>query len=375
MPLYTIDFYKESLNTLKEYQNKLEQTDTAIFENWIKEVEESFYGAYQLNFKKLKFHKPFYLPYNNNVFGTTPNIPTCELIENDFLIAKSIISDHIFFHSFSSNDEKHIKAIKLFESRKEDIDFDIELSKKICGDNTNYPYRSSYFLTKFFNDLGLNHEHDGSTRRFWVENVIKQYTVLDLIKIIENGLFKKKYYTNIENENFKENFFEDAIKDFKSFINQSISSNESINLIDILDLNINIELLFDKPSQTNDDELNKLIEEAKSRFLKPNDKQIALEKLWDAFERIKTYFQHNKSKSAEELVNLISGDLDINLLEAEFKSLTKIGNDYRIRHHETNKVELKDVRHINYLFFRMLSLLDLCLSYLNKNINDKIDLF
>jgi hypothetical protein len=118
---------------------------------------------------------------------------------------------------------------------------------------------------------------------------------------------------------------------------------------------------------TIDQELNILIEEAKKRFKNPNDKKIALEKLWDAFQRIKTYFGDNKKVSAEELVNLISNDFDFEFINSEFKTLTKIGDQYNIRHHERNTILITEDKHIEYLFFRMLALLNLCV----ENIHEK----
>lgn len=133
----------------------------------------------------------------------------------------------------------------------------------------------------------------------------------------------------------------------------------------MLDFNINTELLFDKQAQTDDEELNKLIKDAKDRFFIPEDKQIAVEKLWDAFERIKTYYVGNKKQSSEKLVSLISKNFSSELLDAEFQILTKIGNQYRIRHHETDKKEIIEAKHLNYFFFRMLTLIDLCLTSIN----------
>ncbi len=91
--------------------------------------------------------------------------------------------------------------------------------------------------------------------------------------------------------------------------------------------------------------------------------------MWDAFERIKTYYDSgkHKSKSADKLVSVISNDFDKTIFDEEFKKLTDIGNNYRIRHHETNKMELKNSKHLVYLFFRMLSLIDLCLISLNED--------
>jgi len=120
---------------------------------------------------------------------------------------------------------------------------------------------------------------------------------------------------------------------------------------------------------TIDEELDALINEAKERFTKPTDKQIALEKLWDAFERIKTHFGTNKRESSSTLVDMISSDFDREFIDNEFKELTTIGNSYRIRHHEQGKIEIKDIKHIEYLFLRMLALLNLCLE--NIKIQDK----
>lgn len=52
----------------------------------------------------------------------------------------------------------------------------IKLSEMICGDDPfrSFPYRSSSFLTRFFVDLDLDYVHDGTTRRVWVNDVLKE---------------------------------------------------------------------------------------------------------------------------------------------------------------------------------------------------------
>ena len=49
-----------------------------------------------------------------------------------------------------------------------------KLAEMICGDApfTYFPYRSSSYLTRFFQDLDLDYAHDGSTRRHWVRSVL-----------------------------------------------------------------------------------------------------------------------------------------------------------------------------------------------------------
>ena len=99
----------------------------------------------------------------------------------------------------------------------------------------------------------------------------------------------------------------------------------------------------------------------------PADIRDAVEKLWDAYERLKTYYTTmNKAKSAEKIViDMAAGQAPyVTLFDTEFRALTKIGNDYRIRHHETDKVEITDVRYYDYFFNRCLSLIALAIQYL-----------
>lgn len=55
----------------------------------------------------------------------------------------------------------------------------------------------------------------------------------------------------------------------------------------------------------------------------------------------------------------------ITMFDAEFIELTKIGNNFRIRHHETNKIDITDVRHYDYFFNRCLSMIALAIQYLD----------
>ena len=99
----------------------------------------------------------------------------------------------------------------------------------------------------------------------------------------------------------------------------------------------------------------------------PADIRDATEKIWDAFERLKTYYTAlNKRDSAAKIVNDMSGGQDnyITLFDTEFTALTKLGNNFRIRHHETDKIEITDIRYYDYFFNRCLSLIALAIQYL-----------
>ena len=89
-----------------------------------------------------------------------------------------------------------------------------------------------------------------------------------------------------------------------------------------------------------------------------------MEKLWDAFERSKTYFVEekiDKKNSMEQVLDkLCNGHKDFReLLNAECKALTEIGNKFQIRHFEKDKIAIEDANEIDYLFYRMFSYIHL----------------
>jgi len=291
---------------------------------------------------------------------------------NDFRQASAILRDALFEATADRRDKATFGLLKLFAAREANMDFEMELAERICGDNPNYPYRSSFFLTRFFQDLGFDYTHDGSTRRFWVRDVLLELDIEQISVVVKKGLFKRKDFSN---QRFRgtgnaeipdEEFLASAISDFRRFIDESIRADETVDLDQLLSLNVNVELLLETRASTTDEELNRLIEEAKERYFRPGDQAVALEKLWDAFERIKTYFGPDKKSSADQLVDRVSIDIERELFEDEFQLLTKIGNDYRIRHHETDKKPISTPSQIGYLFFRMLSLISLCLEVLRE---------
>ena len=99
----------------------------------------------------------------------------------------------------------------------------------------------------------------------------------------------------------------------------------------------------------------------------PAARQDSVEKIWDALERLKTYYRSlNKKDSAAKIVtDMGNGQPDfITIFDEEFKALTKIGNGFRIRHHETDKIDITDIRHYDYFFNRCLSLIGLAIQYL-----------
>jgi len=113
--------------------------------------------------------------------------------------------------------------------------------------------------------------------------------------------------------------------------------------------------------QTGDGTLDAMLESARTKFLNPNSqvRREALEKLWDAWERIKT-IEPGKDKSEQATAILDKAASEVNfraLLEREARELTKVGNDFLIRHSETNKTQIQPDTHVDYLFHRLFSLI------------------
>lgn len=73
----------------------------------------------------------------------------------------------------------------------------MKIAEMICGDKPfdYFPYRSSSNLTRFFIGLDLDYVHDGSTRRHWVNDALKELSAkkqpntnmpsAEMVKVIE----------------------------------------------------------------------------------------------------------------------------------------------------------------------------------------------
>ena len=116
---------------------------------------------------------------------------------------------------------------------------------------------------------------------------------------------------------------------------------------------------------TGDSELNSLLDAARKKYLDPdpNVRRESLEKLWDAWERLKTIEPGmDKAASTTALLNRAASEPTFRAtLENDARELTSIGNKFRIRHSETTQVPLELNEHVDYLFHRLFSLILLLL--------------
>lgn len=125
------------------------------------------------------------------------------------------------------------------------------------------------------------------------------------------------------------------------------------------------EALAETVFRTKDAALDEMLEAARHKFL---NRELAvrlesLEKLWDAWERLKTVeVGKDKKAKAAALLNRVTAEPTLRqTIEEEAIALTGIGNKFMIRHTETDKVPITSSLHVDYLFHRMFSLLRLLL--------------
>ena len=124
--------------------------------------------------------------------------------------------------------------------------------------------------------------------------------------------------------------------------------------------------------RTGDDELDRLLEKARSKFLRADEaiRREALDTLWDAWERLKTL--GNGSDKKFQVTSLLDDTAGASsskfrqALEKEARELTEIGNTFQIRHSETNQERLVRSEHVDYLFHRLYSLISLILRIYGK---------
>ena len=205
----------------------------------------------------------------------------------------------------------------------------------------------------------------------------KQYvmkTIADLQYDLENDYTETKLFDDISRA---EKLFgkdvpaiHDCVEEVRHF-NGTIRRNAQI-VVDLLEVALSEQasLSYDLVDfQIADHEFNKLVEQA-FQYYKEARMDTATEKIWDAFERIKTFYkQCDKKGSITKLIDIVSKNNAEyrEMLEEEFTSLTKLGNDFRIRHHETNKKDIRCKEHYDYLFHRCIAALRLVTSVLREN--------
>ncbi|WP_297364616.1 AbiJ-NTD4 domain-containing protein [Acidiferrobacter sp.] len=116
---------------------------------------------------------------------------------------------------------------------------------------------------------------------------------------------------------------------------------------------------------TGDRTLDNMLDECWAKFSDRNPlvRREALERLWDAWERLKSLADPgDKKKSITIILNAAATEPLLRArLEAEAQELNLIGNSHLIRHSEVSQVPVIDADHIDYLFHRLFAMIQLML--------------
>lgn len=207
-----------------------------------------------------------------------------------------------------------------------------------------------------------------------------QYSLIDLIEYIAQNI---KDISEGWNDNRYKNYWDihcldttNVFDDYRNELNEIFQESGLLftltrgkiieRVVENTPLSYEIETQIQKISEHGTRELMK---DAIALYKTPNPaaRQDSVEKIWDALERLKTYYTNlDKRSSVTKVVNDMGNGKSefIEIFNAEFRALTDIGNDFRIRHHETNKTDITDNRHYDYFFNRCLSLIALAIQYL-----------
>lgn len=209
---------------------------------------------------------------------------------------------------------------------------------------------------------------------FYPESVPHTLAVLDLLEFCHRAIGKPisvDFHPFFGHHHFKFDA-EEGQAEFRTEINRILARNGLAyelgpdGLVSRLAPTVLREALMAATFHTGDVELDSLLETARKKFFDPDleIRKESIEKLWDAWERLKTLEEPEKDKKASTKAILDKAAPEPNfrqVIEQEAVELTRVGNVFRIRHSEVTKIPLETSEHVDYLFHRLFALIRLLL--------------
>ena len=173
--------------------------------------------------------------------------------------------------------------------------------------------------------------------------------------------FMQHYHHGYDQDSGREKFTDDVNRIFeRNGIAYQLKNGETIRFASA----VLHESLATAAFRTGDAILDNLLETAREKFLNRSleTRRESLEKIWDAWERLKTLEPGDKKTSVNALLNKAAVEPSFRArLETEARELTDIGNKFMIRHTETDKVPIEISGHVDYLFQRIFAFIRLLL--------------
>lgn len=211
----------------------------------------------------------------------------------------------------------------------------------------------------------------------WNEKPQRTLDILDMIEFCWRCIGKPEPIRNGYHKYFKHHHLDFDIKagqdEFRDDINRIFSRNglayelTEHGHIERLAPPVLREELASDQFYTGDGEFDRMLETARYKFLNPDEaiRREALESLWDAWERLKTLGDGSDKKTQiTSLLDQTAGSSSPKFreaLEMEANKLTKIGNNFLIRHSERNQEPLVRSEHVDYLFHRLFAFIQMIL--------------
>lgn len=262
-------------------------------------------------------------------------------------------------------------------------DMYIPFSKRTDGKSLDIklPYRSRYQLFKIMDKYNED-IHLTTETNFNYTKSIQELVYQDIVQFYQPKHYKGNNLVKInEFKEFKQGTSPFVVFDvIESFSNHTSDyENFEMEVNEIFKLNhIAVELknrriysldfaILDDTAKVDEMGLNQLVEAANNLY-KEHKYSLAVEKIWDAFERMKTYYspELDKKKSANKIIEGLSNENDTykGLFNEEFMALTKFGNNYCIRHHEKNKMAIENDLQYKYFYLRCYALVSVVMDSL-----------
>ncbi|WP_290089185.1 AbiJ-NTD4 domain-containing protein [Acinetobacter pittii] len=248
-------------------------------------------------------------------------------------------------------------------------------SSIVCGTDINKLNTEIELHTDLSWPLRITKDSEG----YWPDKesyIPTKYEIFNLLELLyhrtstpENGQYHsygRHYHLHFPPNNNAKTIFSDELNNLFSATGSIYELNPSNGQIENIIGEDTRNLIRDALSQSliMDAEYCEMLQTACSRITNARLDVAygALEKLWDAYEQLKCYFepqnQKQKSLAIDKIIELFAENTFFqNEINEEMKKLTVLGNNLRIRHSETYQFTLNNHRQINYLFKRCLAMI------------------
>ncbi|NLY20776.1 MAG: hypothetical protein GXZ08_05800 [Tissierellia bacterium] len=275
---------------------------------------------------------------------------------------RKYIEEPSFFIPFSQRRKDLIKNNKLQVKLSKNIRHQIYQLLNSYDEALYFTTETNWNYTRLISELvfddikqfykPMNYDNNKYVESTSFEKFVKNTSPLSVLDVIESfylHVSAKEEYQDKVNAIFELHDIKITLKEGK------------------ISLFLNTDIIIDPMIPVKEVGIEELLIDAE-KFYENKNYSIAVEKMWDAFERIKTYYSPtlDKKQSANKIIYQLSdanNSMSI-IFEEEFRTLTKIGNDFRIRHHEKNKIEIYNDIHYEYFYKRCLTLITTILKIL-----------